>query len=541
MKATINASPRATRVAPVILLAIAAWLSPVAFAQGGDPIFSGGFETVALPPASTAIVLTANGSVTTSEQVNMGIPFAPGQLTDASRVRVLDAGGNEVPAFVKPTLRWHWLDNSIRAVKVQFLANPASSYRFDTSQARTRSIAELPYDNGTRPGTQGAPVPKVLATLAADWLVASKIAGEQSARDAGQRYDQYVDRQWQWAKNTPYTNSSSFLFDRASVIGLQYARNGRPDFFAEFYNSATFYLSKIKTSGSCAGGWEYGSASACDTKYGYVMPHFLLLALAGDDTRVSPATVQLMLDRQVDHALRPYTGGNQWFTERQAGLALEHIVTSYEITGNSSTRADLETALTWLYNHQQTPPNGEMFTGAWTHSWQIHEGYNYNPGTDVRGGSPWMSANIAGGLWRAWLVTGDERIALMLRDLGRYTEVHGFVSEQGFALGDSDWRSSCNANGTIGWYFSSGISPLQRVVDIQDAQGAGSDAHNPELLMVVAAARYFENDPTWRQRHDQRAELVSRWFNTSCAAASHTPRAFNWQHRNPESIWLLTQ
>src|SRR3546814_6011256 len=54
-----------------------------------------------------------------------------------------------------------------------------------------------------------------------------------------------------------------FLFDRPSVIGFQYVRNGRPEFFAEFYNSATFYLSHIKTEGrgggwpDCTGGWEF--------------------------------------------------------------------------------------------------------------------------------------------------------------------------------------------------------------------------------------------------------------------------------------------
>lgn len=532
----------ATRILHSVPLWFAALMMASVTANAGDVIFAGGFQIPPpAPEAPTEITLTANATLTSSEQVNLGIPFPAGALTDAARVRILDANGSEVPAFVKPTLRWHWLDNSIRAVKVQFIANPAMSYRFDTSQPRTQSIAELPYDNGTRPGTQGAPVPRVLATLDVDWLVASKIAGEQSPYDADRDYDQYVDRQWQWARTTSYTGVHGFLFDRASVIGLQYVRNGRPDFFAEFYNSATFYLSKIKTSGSCAGGWQFESVNPCDTKYGYVMPQFLLLALAGDDTRVTPATVQLMVDQQIDNALRPYTGGDQWWTERQTGLGLEHVVSSYEITGDPATRDALDDAITWLYNHQQTPPNGEVFTGAWAHSWQIHEGYGYNPATDVRGGSPWMSANIIGGLWRAWQVTGDERIPVMLRDFGRYMETHGFVSEEGFALGNEDWRSSCNADGTIGWYFSSGIAPLQWVVDIQDEQGYGSDAHNPELLMVVAAARYFEDDATWQQRFDARAALVSRWFNQSCAAASHTPRAFNWQHRNPEAVWLLTQ
>lgn len=503
-----------------------------------DAIFDGGFEPSPLP--STVITLTPNATLAASELVTLGIPFPPGTLNDAGRVRVLDDGGNEVGAFVRATLRWHWMDNSIRAVKVQFFADPDASYRFDISAPRTQSIAEQPYDNGTRPGTQGAPVPRVLATLDKAWLSESGIAGPQAPYDTERDYDRYVDRQWQWASTTPYSGVHGFLFDRASVVGFQYIRNGRPDFFAEFYNSATFYLSKIKTTGSCAGGWEHDGVSPCDTKYVYITPHLLLIALAGDDTRVTPATVELMAQHQIQNTLRPYNGGSQWWTERHTGLALTHVVSSYEITADADTRDSLDEAITWLYDHQQTPP-GDPFTGAWTHSWQIHEGLGYNPGTDVRGGSPWMSANIIGGLWRAWRVTNDPRIPVMIRDFGRYMEQYGFVSEAGFAAGGSDWRSSCNADGTIAWYFSSGIAPLAAVAAIQNDQGWGSDAHNPELLMVVAAARYFETDPTWRQTFAERAARVSIWFNQSCAAASHTPRAFNWQHRNPEAVWLLDQ
>ena len=118
--------------------------------------------TAAAQSLPTTITLTPNGSVGASELVNLGIPFPQGALTDTGRVRILDAGGAEVPAFVAPTLRWHWADNSIRAVRVQFNANPGATYRFDTSQARTRSIAAVPYDNGTRAGKMGAPVPRVV-------------------------------------------------------------------------------------------------------------------------------------------------------------------------------------------------------------------------------------------------------------------------------------------------------------------------------------------------------------------------------------------
>jgi hypothetical protein len=541
-------------------LAAIAWLLPAALggglaatpapaaAQGFDLIFAGDFQTVPAVPVSQAITLTANATLQASEQVSLGIPFPPGALTDAGRVRILDGAGNEVAAFVKPTLRWHWLDNSIRAVKVQFFANPAGQYRFDTSAPRTLSIAEQFYDNGTRPGTQNAPVPRLLATLDSSWLVASRIAGPQLARDPARPYDQYVDRQWQWARNTAYSGVHGFLFDRASVIGLQYVRNGRPDFFAEFYNSATFYLSKIKTTGNgggwpdCTGGWQYDGVNPCDAKYGYLTPHLLLVALAGDDTRLGAGTVQHMVDNQVrggwNAPLGAYNGGNQAWTERQVGLALEHIVSGYELTGSPAMRQHLLDVVGWLHAHQQTPP-GDPYTGAWTHSWQMHEGLTYNPATDVRGGSPWMSANIVGGLWRAWQVTSDPRIPVMLRGFGRYIEQHGFATPAQLAV--NDWRSGCNADGTIGFYFSSAIAPVSAVLAIQNDQGWGADSHNPELLMVVAAARYFETDPVWRATLAQRAALLGTYLNTSCAAASHTPRAFNWQHRNPEAAWLLAQ
>ena len=503
--------------------------------------------TAAAQSAPQTITLTPSGSVNSSELVNLGIPFPQGALTDPARVRILDASGAEVPAFVATTLRWHWTDNSIRAVRVQFQANPSASYRFDTTQARTRSIAAVPYDTGTRAGKMGAPVPRVVATLNPAWLVQSNILGPQLAYSADRAYDRYVDRQWQWAKDTAYSGVHGFLFDRASVIGYQYVRSGRPDAFLEFYNSATFYLSKIKRTGSgggwpdCTGGWEYDGVNPCDAKYSYLTPHLLLVALAGDDTRLDAATVRNMFDNQMrggwSGALGPYTGGSQSWTERNIGLALAQLVSGYELTGDATMRSNIVSVLGWLYAHQQTPPAGDTFTGAWTHSWQAHGGLTYNAATDVRGGSPWMSANIIGGLWHAWLVTNDARIPTMLRDFGRYLENFGYAPDAQAGT----WLSGCNPGGTIGWYFSSGISPQSRVLAIQNDQGYGSDSHNPELLMAVAAARYFETDPTWRTRFDQRAARLGQYLNLNCAAASHTPRAFNWQNRNPEFAWLLAQ
>src|SRR3546814_12809891 len=111
-------------------------------------------------------------------------------------------------------------------------------------------------------------------------------------------------------------------------------------------------------------------------------------------------------------------------------LATELLVSAYELTGCPATMQHIDELLGWLVDHQQAPPEGDPVTGAWTHSWQAHEGESYDPATDVRGASPWMSANIVGGLWRAWLVTHDERIPVMLRDFSHYrSEDRRFAKE----------------------------------------------------------------------------------------------------------------
>src|SRR3546814_13860149 len=72
----------------------------------------------------------------------------------------------------------------------------------------------------------------------------------------------------------------------------------------------------------------------------------------------------------------------------------------------------------------------------------------------------------------------------MLRDFSHYLDQHGFVPDELAGR----WRSSCSAGGIVGWYFSSATAQLEKLVSIQDSEGYGSDAHNPELLMAIAAA-----------------------------------------------------
>src|SRR3546814_12846871 len=125
----------------------------------------------------------------------------------------------------------------------------------------------------------------------------------------------------------------------------------------------------------------------------------------------------------------------------------------------------------------------------------------------------------------------------MLRDFSHYLDQHGFVPDELAGR----WRSSCSAGGIVGWYFSSATAPLEKLVSIQDSEGYGSDAHNPELLMAIAAARHFETNPERRRRLSARADQLARHLNANCAAVSHTPRTFTRQNSNPTLKWMFTK
>src|SRR3546814_16229648 len=94
----------------------------------------------------------------------------------------------------------------------------------------------------------------------------------------------------------------------------------------------------------------------------------------------------------------------------------------------------------------------------------------------------------------------------MLRDSSHYPYQNVFVPDELAGR----WRSSCSAGGIVGWYFSSATAPLEKLVSIQDSEGYGSDAHNPELLMAIAAARPFETNPERRRRLSARADQLAQ-------------------------------
>lgn len=472
--------------------------------------------------------------------ITFAIPFPPGAITDAGSLQILDEKGKEIPAHIETSLRWHFRDGSIRALRVQLrLALDAKVRRlsFAIGKPRDTSPAGWNYADGLYDAAHSVRMPRVLATLDPRWLSASLIAGPQVPVDSGDAYERYFETQFQWARTLPTSDSTAWLFDRPSTLFKRYVRSGKLDHLQSAVESFRFYMAQLQRQGSCPGGWQFGKAKACDAKYVYVEPILLALGLSGDDSMHDAALVDAMVKLWDEGGWSgiggAYTRKDQNFTERHIGLGLLAVVSAYELTGNAAYRKRIEQRIGWLQDHQQHNPDGLGDDGSWRHSWQRHEGADYSAVTDVRGASPWMSENIIDGLWHAWLATADARIPGMIRKFGQYMEEYGWIKPTTFIRAGHSWRDDCSGEqGQIAWYWSSSQAPLGDLIKMQDEGGEYSDAHTVELGMVVAAARYFETDMEKQRALDKRLELIAHSYAIDCARNSATARRFNWNNRS---------
>jgi hypothetical protein len=474
--------------------------------------------------------------------VSVGIPFAPGVLRDPRLLRILDAHGKEVPAAVQTTLKWYAKDGSVRAVRAQFqvtLSDQPPPLYFAIDRPRQRDLPGRPYADGLVADEHGLMVPAAVATLTAPWLCASLIAGPQQPASPDEPYANYVSGQFRWAGKLPVDDSTAWLFDRPSTLYKAYVRTGRADYLQAAIASYRFYMKYLRRDGLpssplCAGGWTRND-KPCDVKYVYVEPILLALALSGDDSQHDARLVDNMMSLWQDGGWNspagPYTSPSKYFTERLAGLGLVETVSGYELTGDARYLKRINDRVGWLYDHQRNNPDGLGDDGSWRSSWNLHENDSWDPATDVRGASPWMSENIIDGLWHTWLVTHDKRIPPMITGFGRYLERYGWI-RSGLLVKPHDWRHSCTGStGQIAWYWSSAHASTAALQKIQESEGWYSDAHNVELVMPVAAAYYFETDPKQSAALKRRLGDLATSYNADCAAIDDTLRRFNWNNR----------
>ena len=374
----------------------------------------------------------------TADMVTAGIPLAPCVMTDTSTFKLLDAKGIEVPVFIKPTLTWPASRCggavSIRALKLQFAFGGKQTYDWQLAPRTLPDIAETAVVevDASKPARAGFREPAHFAISEPEYLTTTQLlpptnpAGK-NAYDTGffpaifdmfsgrMNFSDHVSKSAATKSGVPENplglSIADWLFDRVSTLYRQALRTGNIDYYRDAYLSHEFWISKMEVTGTnttvkdyCLGGFDYGrkaetyasGGDGCDSKYIYLSPWKLHLALTGDDswtpqengvpsplvdTREKLVTyiAKMSLERGPATGLgKPYAINGVW-TERDAGFALQALVAGYELTNDPAILADIKTAVGNMYKMATENPDGLGNNGYLSHSWDRHEGSSFLP------------------------------------------------------------------------------------------------------------------------------------------------------------------
>ena len=392
---------------------------------GGGTTGSGGQPL----PSSVEVRLVPAEGVAGTQRVSFAIPLQPGQLSDAARVRVLH-GGAEVPSASRG-LATHG-DGSVRSVQVQLDLEVAGDDGVVVEIDATPPAATIdlvPVED-TLVSPDGESGPRVWALLPAAWLSGSGVAGPQLPEA-----DVVAPEEAHWAtlcdyaawgtdvflEQSPDSDRAVWLYDRGTAFYRGYARRGDLVPLASAYRETSMYRNRITGSGTSARNGVPAGASS-DTKYQYAQNLAIHYLLTGDD-RFREAAEDMALGMTELWPDPQYAGGDDMWTERNAGFSLLAYVWALQVTDDQAAplAAAADEAVLAYLDVQDTYPVGYDDPDARCFA---HHGDAHDPeeGNAYFGCSPWMSAILADGLdGYAREKGGDEavRVREALVKLGR--------------------------------------------------------------------------------------------------------------------------
>jgi hypothetical protein len=371
-----------------------------------------------IPTPSTFVIRLTPDGVSGRQRINFAIPFAPGVLTDPTRLRFTTAG-IERPAARRVLARHS--NGSARSVQIQ-LDLDVTTYKDLTVQLGVagQTGPSLVAVSTTLTGSGTNVRPRVAATLPATVLVASGLGGPMlpASSVAGTTLDT-------WTTKCNYTKFSTdafvslrsskdvWLYDRVTALYRGYMLTGSITPLRYAYREATIYRSGMTISGGVATNIPVPNASS-DLKYYYAQGLALHYLLTGDDRFREAAEA---VSARAAALWKPtYTGA--FWTERHAGFALlahewaARVTDDQAATINSRANA----AVTAFLSHQNAPVSGYSDTTArcFAHTATSHgESYGYT------GCSPWMSAILADALDAHAQRVGGTRASEIRVALGR--------------------------------------------------------------------------------------------------------------------------
>ncbi|KZZ36369.1 hypothetical protein, partial [Oleiphilus sp. HI0117] len=420
------------------------------------------FTNVSAFALNTSVTLHADSEVSPSsnELVTFGLPLSKGDVTEVDQIRV-SIGGSEIAAYVEEGLRYHWSDNSLRSVTIQLndvdMTAGNLEVQITDSGASVPRLSERDQSQGwaiAGSDKNNLPYPRIFALHDPEYLANSGIIPPfEAAPSSGDAFESYQEDQFNnWAGGLNYSSSvrGNWLFDRSSAMFKAYVTTGRVEFLKEAFLSKQFYFNYVRNDGSPpaapggSGCWTYSNVACADGKYIAPQQAKLAWALVGDDSQWdSGLIVNMALQADIGwnqfNTRDDFSGENDGFTERAAGLVGLAEIVAYEMTGNATVLSNLRERINSLKDMQQNTfiwdeQNGwTPKSGAFDHNMDVHEGkYSQDSApigaTNSRGFSPWMSENIVDFLWQTYWTIGGEDIPEMIRRLAIAVDSYGFTT-----------------------------------------------------------------------------------------------------------------
>jgi hypothetical protein len=402
-----------------------------------SPITAGTVDVTLYPQSTVALNQPTN--------IVFGVPFPKSFVTDSSKIRVLNAGGTEIPSFVVTTTNWRNFQSpstitSIKSVQVGITmtfanTNPVSiKIAWGTSRGSTitntftASSTWGSMASGSNPTEYPGTIlePKVYATLPVSWMSRSLLKSRFVANGEVSTYKWFDDLFIKFSNDavgtsTPYkTTEEPWLYDRAQTLYFAYFRSGDVNWLRHAHRAAQFYKTNIDSSGN----FKLGG----DAKYVYGQSMLYDLILTGDTSLV--ATIE---NTRKPHDSWPtnYSSSVNFWTERHAAYALLASLAAFDATGATSDATRAKALFNSYFKMQQTPGNGWTKNGCTLHTSDQHDPDEDLPSVVC---SPWMGALLTDAVWRYYILSEDQNALIFLADYGDYIHNYALTTEDGLRL-----------------------------------------------------------------------------------------------------------
>jgi hypothetical protein len=357
-------------------------------------------------------------------------------LFNATTVSVIDPSGQEVSAQTQPLARWP-SDGSVRSVLVAFKA---------TLAAGTRANYKLQYGTApTRPplgGLAANPDGPVVATLPAEWYSASEVSGKLLPVAANRKFaafDATLDTTlWginyaSYGVNCGSTTSHRTYYDGPHAMYQLFLRSGDPRHFRRAREEALWYRANELR-------WYEGRTMAVQNCQAAnwtptvpldwsVLRRMLSQGMLDDHLVTGdPAAREavLALGEAYRRNLPALTAGatpSVEVTERNLAWPLMGLASYYALDQNVSVRD----AMTSLVDRSIVWQNRGT-SGAFEHDIVRPDPTECSNGP--KGASPFMTSLLVDGLMDYQKLSGDARIAGVVRKLAQWYETQAITSDR---------------------------------------------------------------------------------------------------------------